>query len=65
MLAIGQRNGIDIYDPATGKEVHPFKPTSTPVPALAFSPDSQRLISAGATDPVRQGLGRGWTEADL
>jgi WD40 repeat protein/serine/threonine protein kinase len=50
LLAIGQNNGIAIYDPATGKEVHPFKPTLAPVPGLAFSPDG-RLFSAGASDP--------------
>ena len=51
MLAIGQRGGIDLYDPATGNKAYPFKRTLTPVPAVTFSPDSKRLISAGATDP--------------
>ena len=51
LLAIGQQNGIDLYDPASGNKVHPFKRTLTPVPAVTFTPDSKRLISAGATDP--------------
>jgi WD40 repeat protein len=52
LLAIGQHNGIAIHDPATGEEVHHFKGTPAPVPSLAFSPDSRRLISAGASDPA-------------
>jgi WD40 repeat protein len=52
LLAIGQTNGIAIYDPATGKEVHPFKRTRAAVPGLAFSPDSRRLYTAGASDPA-------------
>jgi len=52
MLAIGLPNGMSIYDSAGEKEVHPFKRSRTRVPALAFTPDSRRLISAGATDPV-------------
>jgi WD40 repeat protein/serine/threonine protein kinase len=51
LLAIGRPGGIGLYDPSTCKEVHPFKRTLTPVPAVVFSPDSQRLFSAGATDP--------------
>jgi WD40 repeat protein len=50
LLAIGQNNGIALLDPATGNPVHPFKRTPAPVPDLAFSPDSQRLYSAGASD---------------
>jgi WD40 repeat protein len=50
MLAIGQQNGIAIYDPASAKEIHPFKPTPAPVPGIAFGPDG-RLFSAGASDP--------------
>ena len=52
LLAIGQPNGIALYDPSTRKEVYPFKRTVTPVPALAFSRDSRWLISAAATDPT-------------
>jgi WD40 repeat protein/serine/threonine protein kinase len=52
LLAIGQANGIAIYDPTTGRPVHPFKRTPAPVPGLAFSLDSRRLISAGASDPA-------------
>jgi WD40 repeat protein/serine/threonine protein kinase len=52
LLAIGQINGIAIYDPATGKEVHPFKRTWAAVPGLAFGPDSRRLYSANASDPT-------------
>jgi WD40 repeat protein/serine/threonine protein kinase len=52
LLAVGQMNGIAIYDPATGKETAPFKRTQSPVPAVAFSPDSRRLVSAGASDPA-------------
>jgi len=51
LLAIGQANGIAIYDPATGKQVHPFKETPAPVPGLAFGPDGL-LYSAGASDPA-------------
>jgi WD40 repeat protein len=51
-LAVGQQNGIALYDPATGNEVAPFKPTPSPVPAVTFSPDSRWLISAGASDPA-------------
>src|SRR5262249_38775841 len=51
LLAIGQVGGIAVFDPATGKEVPPFKPTPAPVPEVAFGPDG-RLYSAGASDPV-------------
>jgi WD40 repeat protein len=51
-LAVGQTNGIALYDPVTKKEVAPFKPTPAPVPAVMFSPDSRRLVSAGASDPA-------------
>jgi WD40 repeat protein/serine/threonine protein kinase len=51
LLAVGQFRGIDIYDAATGEKAHPFKETVAPVPGLAFSPDGQRLYSAGASDP--------------
>jgi WD40 repeat protein/serine/threonine protein kinase len=52
LLAIGQDNGIALYDPASGKPVHPFKTTPAPVPSLAFHPDRPLLISAGASDPA-------------
>jgi WD40 repeat protein/serine/threonine protein kinase len=52
LLAIGQTTGIALHDPATGKAVAPFKRTPAPVPAVAFTHDSQRLISAGASDPA-------------
>jgi WD40 repeat protein len=52
LLAIGQTNGIALYNPATGEEVPPFKPTRAAVPGLAFSPDSRHLASAGASDPA-------------
>ncbi len=52
LLAIGEANGIALYDTASGKEVHPFKRTPAQVPSLAFSPDSRYLISAGASDPA-------------
>jgi WD40 repeat protein/serine/threonine protein kinase len=52
LLAVGQTTGIALYDPATGAEVPPFKPTRAPVPAVAFSPDSRLLVSAGASDPA-------------
>jgi WD40 repeat protein/serine/threonine protein kinase len=51
LLAVGQFRGIDVYDVATGAKAHPFKETPAPVPGLAFSPDSRRLYSAGASDP--------------
>jgi WD40 repeat protein/serine/threonine protein kinase len=51
-LAVGQMNGIALYNPATGEQVAPFKQTPAPVPALAFSPDSRYLGSAGASDPA-------------
>jgi len=52
LLAVGQNSGIALYDPATGREAAPFKQTPAPVPAVAFSPDSRRLVSAGASDPA-------------
>jgi WD40 repeat protein len=52
LLAIGQDNGIALYDAASGKPVHPFKMTPAPVPSLAFHPDRALLISAGASDPA-------------
>jgi WD40 repeat protein len=52
LLAIGQFRGVAIYDPDTGKKVHPFKQTPAAVPGLAFSPDSRRLYSASASDPT-------------
>jgi WD40 repeat protein/serine/threonine protein kinase len=52
LLAIGQGNGIGLYDSGTRKEVAPFKQTPAPVPAVAFSRDSRRLVSAGASDPT-------------
>jgi WD40 repeat protein/serine/threonine protein kinase len=50
-LVVGQLNGIAIYDPATGEQVHPFKRTPAPVMALAFCPDG-RFLSANASDPT-------------
>jgi WD40 repeat protein len=52
LLAIGQDDGIALYDPATGKPVRPFKATPAPVPSLAFHPDRPLLISTGASDPA-------------
>jgi WD40 repeat protein/serine/threonine protein kinase len=52
LLAVGQTIGIAVYDPATEKEVAPFKRSPAPVPAVAFTPDSRQLISAGASDPA-------------
>jgi WD40 repeat protein/serine/threonine protein kinase len=52
LLAIGQDNGIALYDPASGMQVPPFKATPAPVPSLAFHPDSSLLVSAGASDPA-------------
>src|SRR5262249_40645361 len=52
LLAIGQPDGIGIYDPATGKEAGPFKRTPAPVPAVAVSLDGPRPASAGASDPA-------------
>jgi WD40 repeat protein/serine/threonine protein kinase len=49
-LAVGQANGIAMYNPATREPVHPFKRTWAPVPGLAFGPDG-RLFSTGASDP--------------
>ena len=51
LLAIGQSNGIAIYDAASGNQVHPLKPTPGAVPDLAFGPNG-RLFSAGASDPA-------------
>jgi WD40 repeat protein/serine/threonine protein kinase len=50
LLAVGQANGIGLYDPATGEKAAPFKPTAAPVPAVAFSPDGRHLGAAGASD---------------
>jgi len=52
LLAVGQDNGIAVYDPSTGDPVGPFRGAPAPVPAVAFSPDSRLLVSAGATDPA-------------
>ena len=52
LLAIGQDNGIALYDPASGKPVHPFKRTPAPVPSVAFHPGRPLLISSGASDPA-------------
>jgi WD40 repeat protein/serine/threonine protein kinase len=52
LLALGQDNGIALYDQAAGKAVRPFKATPAPVPSLAFHPDRPFLISAGASDPA-------------
>jgi WD40 repeat protein len=52
LLAVGLSNGVSLFDPATGKEVAPFKPTPAPIPSVTFSPDSLRLIASGASDPV-------------
>jgi WD40 repeat protein/serine/threonine protein kinase len=52
LLAVGQQDGIGLYDPASGKSAAPFKRTPAPVPGLVFSPDSRHLISAGASDPA-------------
>jgi WD40 repeat protein len=51
LLGVGVGGGIGIYDPATGKEVHPFKSHWAPVPGLAFGPDG-RLFTSGASDPA-------------
>ena len=52
LVAVGQDTGIALFDPATGKSVHPFKATPAPVPSLAFHPDRPLLISVGASDPA-------------
>jgi WD40 repeat protein/serine/threonine protein kinase len=51
-LAVGQTNGVALFDPAKEKEVAPFTRTPAPVPAVAFSQDGRRLIAAGASDPA-------------
>jgi WD40 repeat protein len=52
LLAAGLANGIALYDLATGEQAAPFKRTPAPVPGLDFSPDSRRVVSAGASDPA-------------
>jgi WD40 repeat protein len=52
LLAIGQDNGITLFELASGRPVHPFKRTPAPVPSLAFHPDMPLLISTGASDPA-------------
>jgi eukaryotic-like serine/threonine-protein kinase len=52
LLAIGEYDGIALYDPATGNKVHPIKRTTTPVPSVAFHPRRPLLISSGASDPT-------------
>ncbi len=42
LLAIGEANGIALYDPASGKEVHPFKRTPAQVPSLACCAECSR-----------------------
>jgi WD40 repeat protein/serine/threonine protein kinase len=54
-LAVGQGPGIALYDPSTGTEVAPFKHTPAPVPAVTFSSDGRRLVSAGASDHAIRG----------
>jgi WD40 repeat protein len=51
LLAIGQLTGIALYNPATGKQDHPFKRTPNPAPDLAFGRNGW-LLSAGASDPA-------------
>jgi WD40 repeat protein/serine/threonine protein kinase len=51
-LAIGQTNGFALYDPTTPSKALAFQPSPAPVPALAFGPDSRRVISSGASDPT-------------
>src|SRR5262249_259149 len=52
LFAMGVATGISIYDTATMKVAHPFKRTKAAVPGLAFSSDSRRLVSPGASDPA-------------
>jgi WD40 repeat protein/serine/threonine protein kinase len=58
-LAVGLSTGIALYDPATGEQVAPFKRTPAPVPAVTFSSDGRRLVSAGASDPAIRGWDAG------
>jgi WD40 repeat protein len=51
-VAVGQETGIAMFDPATGKAVHPFKRTPATVPGMVFHPDRPLLISTGASDPA-------------
>ena len=65
LLAIGQDNGIALYDPASGKAVHPFKSDSGPGPEFGLSP-RQAAPDIGRRFRSRgQGLGRGRREAEL
>ena len=65
LLAIGQDNGIALYDPATGKPVHPFKSDSGPGPEFGLPPGQPAPDIGRRFRSRRQGLGRGRREAEL
>jgi WD40 repeat protein len=52
LLAIGEYDGIALYDPRTANMVHRLKKTFTPVPSVAFHPNRPLLLSSGASDPA-------------
>ncbi len=65
LLAIGQDNGIALFDPATGKPVHPFKSDSGPCPGFGLSPRQAAPDIDRRFRSRRQGLGRGRREAEF
>ena len=65
LLAIGQDNGIALYDPASGKPAHPFKATPAPGPEFGLSPRQATTDIGGRFRSRGQGLGRGRREAEL
>jgi WD40 repeat protein len=52
LVAVGQERRIALFDPDTGKPIHPFKRTPAAVPGMVFHPDRPLLISTGASDPA-------------
>ena len=65
LLAIGQDNGIALYDPASGKPVHPFKATPAPGPEFGLSPRQATTYIGGRFRSRGQGLGRSRRETEL